>query len=185
MQCMRVVRSSHGWTSNELVNDDRGENKNEGHGNAAGMIGLTALVALVAVGMLWSISSRKSTVQAVAGLNDMFAEVQQSADAAAAASSPLSLDTSSACVIYKPGRFVSFHIVVHNDDTLEGITTARPVVRLANGDAISRGQDDQQLQIPAGMTRTLDVVVPYGEQEPASCAVTLSVGAGGAVAIRR
>jgi uncharacterized iron-regulated membrane protein len=101
MQRMRVVRSSHEWTTNELMNDDRGDKK-DGHGNAAGMIGLTGLVALVAVGMLWSISSRKSTNQAVAGLNDMFAEVQQSADAAAAASSPLSLDTSSACVIYKP-----------------------------------------------------------------------------------
>ena len=169
------------------MNDDGGENKKEGHGNAAGMIGLTALVAFVAVGMLWSISSRQSTNQAVAGLNDMFAEVQRSADAAAAASSPtlpLSLDTSSACVINKPSSIVRFHIVVHNDDTLEAITTARPVVRLANGDAISRGQDDQQLQIPAGMTRTLDVVVPYGEQEPASCAVALSVGAGGTVAMR-
>jgi hypothetical protein len=184
MQRMRVVRSSHEWTTNELMNDDRGDKK-DGHGNAAGMIGLTGLVALVAVGMLWSISSRKSTNQAVAGLNDMFAEVQQSADAAAAASSPLSLDTRSACVIYKPGRIVSFHIVVHNDDTLEGITPARPVVGLTNGDAISRGQDDQQLQIPAGMTRTLDVIIPYGEQEPASCAVTLSVGAGGTVAMRR
>ena len=73
---------------------------------------------------------------------------------------------------------------MQNDDTLEGITTARPVVGLANGDAISRGEDDQLLQIPGGMTRTLDVVVPYGEQEPASCAVTLSVGAGGTVAMR-
>ena len=167
------------------MNDERGENEREGHGNATGMIGLTALVALVAVGMLWSISSRRSSVQAVAGLSEVFAEVQKSADAAAAASSPLSLDTSSACVVYKPARIVSFHIVVHNDDTLEGITTARPVVQLANGDAISRGEDDQQLQIPAGTTRTLDVAVPYGDQEPASCAVTLSVGAGGAVAMRR
>jgi hypothetical protein len=171
------------------MNDDSGENKKEGHGNAAGMIGLTALVALVAVGMLWSISSRgESTGKAAAGLNDMFAEVQRSADAAAAASSPtlpLSLDTSSACVIDKPGSIVRFHIVVRNDDTLEGITTVRPVVRLANGDAISRGQDDQQLQIPAGMTRTVDVVVPYGEQEPAFCAVTLSDGAGGTVPMRR
>jgi hypothetical protein len=168
------------------MNDDSGRNKNEGHGNAAGFVGLTAVVALVAVGMLWSISSRESNGQAVAGLNKMFAEVQRSADAAAAASSPtyLSLDTSSACVIDKSGSIVRFHIVVRNDDTLESITTARPVVRLANGDAISRGQDDQLLQIPAGMTRALDVLVPYGEQEPASCAVTLSHGAGGTVPMR-
>jgi hypothetical protein len=163
---------------------DSGENENEGHGNGAGMIGLVALVALVALALLWSISSRKSTGEAAAGLNAMFAEVQKSADAAAAASSPLTLDTSSACVVDRPGTIVRFHIVVHNDDTLQGITTARPVVQLANGDAISRGEDDELLQIPAGMSRTLDVVVPYGEQEPASCSVALSVGAGGAVAMR-
>jgi hypothetical protein len=167
------------------MNEDSGKHKNEGNGNAPAMIGLTAVVALVALGMVWSISSRESNGRAVAGLNDMFAQVQQSADAAAAASSPISLDTSSACVVNEPGRIVSFHIVVQNDDTLEGITTARPVVRLADGDAISREEDDQLLQIPAGMNRTLDVVVPYGEQEPASCVVTLSVGAGGTVAMRR
>jgi hypothetical protein len=166
------------------VNVDGGENKNEGHGNAKGFIALTALVALVAVGMLWSISSRGSTVQGAAGIKEMFAEVEKSADAAAAASSPISLDTSSACVVDKPGRVVRFHIVVQNDDSLEGITTVRPVVQLADGDAISRGQDDQLLQIPAGMPRTLDVLVPYGEQEPTSCAVMLSVGAGGTVAMR-
>ena len=166
------------------MNDDGGENKNEGHGNAAGMIGLTAVVALLAIGMLWAISSRESSNQAAAGINEMFAEIQQSADAAAAASSPISLDTSSDCVVSRPARNVRFHIVVHNDDTLEGITTVRPVVALASGDAISRGEDDQLLQIPAGMTRTLDVVVPYGDEEPASCAVTLTVGAGGTVPMR-
>ena len=35
------------------------------------------------------------------------------------------------------------------------------------------------------MTRTLDVVVPYGDQEPVFCAVTLSEGAGGTVPMRR
>ena len=110
--------------------------------------------------------------------------MQKSADAAAAASSPLTLDTSSDCVVSRPGRNVRFHIAVHNADTLQGTTTARPVVGLANGDAISRDEDDQLVQIPAGITRTLDVVVPYEEDEPASCAVTLSVGAGGTVEMR-
>ncbi len=166
------------------MHDDGGGNQGPGHGNAGAMLGLTALVALVAVGMLWSISSRRSTGQAAANINQMFADVQQSADAAAAASSPLVLDTSSACVLDKPGRIVRFHIVLQNEDTLEGVTTARPVVQLANGDAISRGEDDQQLQIPAGMTRTADVVVPYGDEAPVSCSVTFSVAAGGSVAMR-
>jgi hypothetical protein len=163
------------------MDDYGGANKNDGNGNAAAMIGLTAVVALVALGMVWSVSSRGSSGPSTAGINAMFAQVQQSADAAAAASSPLSLDTSSACVINQPNRIARFHIVVQNDDTLEGITTARPVVQLANGDAISRDEDDQLLQIPAGMNRTLDVVVPYGDEQPVSCAVTLSVGAGGSV----
>lgn len=162
------------------MHDDRGENRNEGRGNAAGLIGLLAVVSLLGVGLLMSISGRGGANPAM-GLNNMFAEVQKSADAAAAASSPLTLDASSACVVSAPGRNVRFHIVVQNADTLQGTTTARPVVGLANGDSISRGEDDQLVQIPAGMSRTVDVVVPYGEDEPTSCAVTLSVGAGGTV----
>jgi hypothetical protein len=169
------------WTKSERMNDDSGQNRNGGHGNAVGLIGLLALFALLAFGLLVSVSSRGGANPAMGGLNNMFAEVQKSADAAAAASSPLTLDTSSACVVSAPGRNVRFHIVVQNADTLQGTTTARPVVGLANGDSISRGEDDQLVQIPAGMSRTLDVVVPYGEEQPASCAVTLSVGAGGTV----
>ncbi len=146
------------------------------------MIGITALVVLVAFGLLWSIAGRRSAGEA-AGLNQMFADVQQSADAAAAASSPIQLDTSSACVVDKRGRIVRFHIVVRNEDTLAGTTVARPVMQLANGDAISRDQDDQQLQIPAGTTSTVDVGIPYEQEEPASCAVTLTIGGGGGVAL--
>ena len=160
------------------MNDDA----NAGRGNAGAMIAITALVMLVAFGLLGSIASRRSTGQA-AGLNQMFAEVQQSADAAAAAGSPIQLDTSSACVVDKRGRIVRFHIAVRNEDTLAGTTIARPVIQLANGDAISRDLDDQQLQIPAGTTSTVDVGIPYEQAEPASCAVTLSIGGGGNVAL--
>ncbi len=158
------------------------DHENAGRGSAGAMIGITALVVLVAFGLLWSIAGRKSAGEA-AGLNQMFADIQQSADAAAAASSPIQLDTSSACVVDERGRIVRFHIVVRNEDTLAGATVARPVLQLANGDAISRDEDDQQLQIPAGTSSTVDVGIPYEEEKPASCAVTLSIGGGGSVAL--
>ena len=164
--------------------DDNRDDKHAGRGSGGPMIALAAVVGLFAFGMLWSIASRQSSGPALAGMNQMFADVQKSADAAAAASSPLTLDTSSACAIDTRGRIVRFHIVVHNDDMLEGVTTARPVVQLVNGDEISRDEDDQVLQIPAGTSRTVDVGIPYEEQQPASCEVTLSVGAGGSITAR-
>ena len=107
------------------MHDESGENENEGRGNAGGMIGLTALVALVAVGLLWGIASRRSSNQAVAGgLDAMFAEIQQSADAAAA-SSPRARQQLS-LRHQRARQDVRFHIVVHNDDTLDGITPRDP-----------------------------------------------------------
>lgn len=44
--------------------------------------------------------------------------------------------------------------------------------------------EDFDLRRPAGVTRTVDVVVPYEERAPMSCAVTLSVGARGTVAMQ-
>ena len=79
-------------------------------------------------------------------------------------------------------------VLAYEDDPADDENHRRSVdnmrrLQLANGDAISRDEDDQQLQIPAGTSSTVDVGIPYEEEKPASCAVTLSIGGGGSVAL--
>lgn len=149
-----------------------------------------AILAAVAVAgvLIWQSTKPSDLDRAAQGLNDAIQNANSAMGAAGDYTGYITITQErSRCLVNETAGVITFRITVHNADSIERLTTIRPVVRLAGGGLISRGEDDRFLTIPAGADRQVATALAYNrKRHPKECRVTIrNGGEGGSIAMRQ